>query len=244
MKKIIICAVALFAAIGLNAQPGGFGGPGMGGGMPMGGGPGMGMGMMSADFDPFADMRKEYSETKTQELTEALSLTAKQAKKVKKIYAHTDTGLVEEFRQMMELMGGMQGGFPGMPGGFQGAPQGGFPGGFQMPEGAPQAKPQGEQAEGDAKAEDGKPATAPGEGAPAAGGQGQHGFGGPGFGGPGFGGPGAGGFGMPGGWERPKNIPVSAKERQWRKEQMAKILSKEQYAKWLDIDAQDNKFPF
>lgn len=217
MKKVIICAVSLFAAIGLYAQPGGFGGPGMGGGMPMGMGPGMGM--MSADFDPFADMRKEFSETKTQELAEALSLSAKQIKKVKKIYAHTDTGLMEEFRQMMELMGGFQGG-PGMmpQGGFPGAPQGNKP---EMP---------------DTTKAGGKPEGFPGPGA--------GGFGGPGFGGPGAGAPGAGGFGMPGGWERPKNIPVSNKEREWRKGQMAKILTKEQYAKWLDIEAKDHKFPF
>lgn len=55
--------------------------------------------------------------------------------------------------------------------------------------------------------------------------------------------------GMPGGMpdfeemerEVPKVIPISTREREYRENKMSKILTTEQYGKWLEIEAQDLK---
>ena len=75
--------------------------------------------------------------------------------------------------------------------------------------------------------------------------------GGPQGGFPGMGGgfPGGMNGGMPGGMpdfenmerEVPKVIPISKREREYRENKMSKILTPEQYEKWLEIEAQDLK---
>ncbi len=133
MKKrfTLVIAALLLGGFCMNAQPGGFGGPGMGG-------PGMGPGgdyAGASSFDPFADIRPEYAARKTRQLTKALLLDEKQAKKVEKVYRHPDTDLSSEMPQQRpegrpERPEGMpQGG----PGGFGGPGMGGPGGGFRGP---------------------------------------------------------------------------------------------------------------
>ena len=169
----------------------------------------MGAPMMSAGMDPFASFRGDFAKEKTQELTEFLGLSEKQAKKVLKVYSHPDNGLAEEMMEMMQLMSGngnmMGGGMPQMP-------QGGWPGMGGAPAGP---KPEGDNA----KPEDAKPEGMPKEAPERMGHPGAPGM--------------PGGFPMMGGgMSRPKNIPVSEKERVWREKQMSKILTAEQYVKW------------
>ena len=104
MKKLYVAIVALFATVALFAQPGGFGG-GFGG--PMGGGMGMGPGMGGpgmGSFDPFSMFRADIADRKTEELTQLLGLTPKQAKKVNIIYNHSDSGIMEEMQKAMDEM--------------------------------------------------------------------------------------------------------------------------------------------